>query len=80
MPTQNKPEPTAETLNDLEMGWNYKSQSFNFNANFYYMDYKDQLVLTGQINDVGSAVMENVSKSYRMGLELIAKCEYQQTI
>ncbi len=68
-----KPEPKAEALNDLEAGWNYKSQSFNFNANFYYMDYKDQLVLTGQINDVGSAVMENVSKSYRIGLELIAK-------
>jgi len=68
-----RPEPTAEQLNDIELGWNYKSQIFNFNANFYYMDYKNQLVLTGQINDVGAAVMENVSKSYRMGLELIAK-------
>jgi iron complex outermembrane receptor protein len=68
-----KPEPKAEELNDLEMGWNIKSQSFNFNANFYYMYYNNQLVLTGQINDVGNPVMENVSKSYRMGLELISK-------
>ena len=37
----------------------------------YYMDYKDQLVLTGEINDVGSAIMVNVPESYRTGIEVI---------
>ncbi|MDP4291860.1 MAG: TonB-dependent receptor [Bacteroidota bacterium] len=64
-----KPEPSAEKLNDLELGWNYKTGSVNFSTNVYYMNYDNQLVLTGQINDVGSAVMENVKSSYRLGVE-----------
>ena len=40
------------------------------NANLYYMDYHDQLVLTGEVNDVGSAVRENIENSYRAGVEL----------
>ncbi len=62
--------PVHETLHDWELGYNYASSNFSFGANYYYMDYKDQLVLTGQINDVGSAIMVNVDKSYRTGLEL----------
>jgi iron complex outermembrane receptor protein len=67
-----KPVPTAEKLNDLEAGWNYKTQKVNLSANVYYMNYDNQLVLTGQINDVGSAVMENVKNSYRLGVEFNA--------
>src|SRR5690606_22100387 len=48
------------------------SSSFNVGVNGYAMLYKDQLVVTGQINDIGSAVRENVDKSYRLGLELDA--------
>ncbi|MBU1822677.1 MAG: TonB-dependent receptor, partial [Bacteroidetes bacterium] len=41
-----------------------------FSANYYYMDYKNQLVLTGQVNDVGNSIRVNVPNSYRMGIEL----------
>jgi iron complex outermembrane receptor protein len=64
-----KPAPVAEKLNDLEAGWNLKTGAVNFSTNVYYMNYDNQLVLTGQINDVGSAVMENVKSSYRLGVE-----------
>ncbi len=64
--------PVHETLRDLEMGYNFASSNFSFGANLYYMNYKDQLVLTGQINDVGSAIMVNVDDSYRAGIELQA--------
>ena len=71
-----KPTPIAEKLNDFEIGWNYKAQSVNFSTNVYYMNYDNQLVLTGQINDVGSAVMENVKSSYRLGIELNAGLKF----
>ncbi len=63
-------EPTFETLRDWELGYNYSSSKFSFGANYYYMCYKNQLVLTGQINDVGAGIMVNVDKSYRTGIEL----------
>jgi len=63
------PMPTAEKLNDFEAGYDYKTRAVNFSSNVYYMKYDNQLVLTGQINDVGSAVMTNVKNSYRMGIE-----------
>jgi iron complex outermembrane receptor protein len=65
-------QPTFETLNDFEGGYQFKSPNFSFGANLYYMLYKNQLVLTGQINDVGSAIMTNADKSYRTGVELMA--------
>ena len=65
-------QPTFETLNDFEGGYQYKSSKLTFGANFYYMLYKNQLILTGQINDVGSAVMTNADNSYRAGVELMA--------
>ena len=64
------PVPRPERLNDLEIGYNYKSNPLKLGINFYYMNYKDQLILTGKINDVGSAIMTNVAKSYRSGIEL----------
>ena len=65
----------AEQLIDYELGYNLKTQKFSFSTNLYYMDYKDQLVLTGEINSVGEAVMTNVDNSYRLGLE--ATVNYQ---
>lgn len=65
-------QPTHETLNDWELGYNFKSSAFSFSANYYYMNYKNQLVLTGEINDVGAPIMVNVDKSFRTGLELQA--------
>ena len=63
-------QPVHETMHDWELGYSYLSSQFTASANFYYMNYKNQLVLTGQINDVGAPVMVNVDKSYRAGLEL----------
>lgn len=63
--------PTAETLYDYELGYHFRSTDLFINLNFYYMDYKDQLVLTGEINDVGAAIMTNVDESYRAGIELV---------
>ena len=64
------PLPVPEMLKDYEFGYNLKLSNFRFAANIYFMDYKNQLVLTGEINDVGSPVMTNVEKSYRAGIEL----------
>ena len=62
--------PEQETLRDWELGYHYSSAGFSFAANYYYMCYKDQLVLTGEINDVGAPIMVNVDKSFRTGIEL----------
>ena len=66
----NGKQPVHETLHDWEVGYDFQSSNFTAGANLYYMNYKDQLVLTGEINDVGGVIMLNVDKSYRAGLEL----------
>lgn len=66
----NNEQPKAEVLYDFESGFNTKSSQFNWGANLYYMNYTDQLVLTGKINDVGSYNRTNVPNSYRAGIEL----------
>ncbi len=62
--------PRPEKLNNVEAGVRAKAGNFTYNANFYYMGYRDQLILTGQINDVGAYIRENVESSYRAGIEL----------
>jgi len=62
--------PTSEKLYDYELGYEYRSKNFLLNTNLYYMDYKEQLVLTGEINNVGDPIMTNVPKSYRAGIEI----------
>ena len=59
-----------EELIDYELGWKYNAEKFLFNSNLYYMSYKNQLVLTGALDDVGSPIRENSGKSYRTGIEL----------
>ena len=66
-------QPLAEKLNDFELGLEKKYRKFSFGANLYYMLYKNQLVLTGKINDVGAYTRTNIPNSYRLGLELQAK-------
>ena len=61
-----------EKLNDFEMGWRYATDKVQFNSNVYYMAYKDQLILTGKLDDVGSPIRSNSEKSYRLGLEVDA--------
>lgn len=62
--------PMSETLYNLEAGYRRTGDILSLNVNYYLMDYKNQLVLTGQVNDVGASIRTNVDKSYRMGLEL----------
>ncbi|MUU78571.1 TonB-dependent receptor [Winogradskyella endarachnes] len=61
-----------EQLNDFELGWRHNKGNFTFNANAYYMLYNEQLVLSGQLDDVGNPIRTNSGKSYRLGLELEA--------
>jgi iron complex outermembrane recepter protein len=62
--------PTAENLNDFEGGYRMSNRNFKIDINAYYMIYKNQLVLTGQVNGVGEAIRTNVAKSSRKGIEL----------
>lgn len=67
--------PKPERLYNTEIGWRRRWDKAAFGANFYHMNYKDQLVLNGQINDVGEYMRINVPKSYRMGVELVGGLE-----
>mgnify|MGYP003575219325 CR=1 FL=1 len=58
-----------ESLNDFELGWRYTSPKAMVSINGYYMRYKDQLVLTGALNDVGAPIYTNSGDSYRLGIE-----------
>lgn len=62
--------PKPEQLNDFELGYRFGSEKLALNINGYYMLYKDQLVLTGALNDVGAAIRENSGNSYRLGIEI----------
>ena len=64
--------PRPEKLNDFELGLRHNAARFKLNANVYYMAYKDQLILTGELDDVGSPIRKNSGDSYRLGLELDA--------
>ncbi|MCZ8230120.1 TonB-dependent receptor [Flavobacterium sp.] len=61
-----------ETLDDLELGWRLNNEKIQLNTNFYYMAYKNQLILTGKLDDVGAPIRSNSEKSYRLGLEVDA--------
>ncbi|MCF8342292.1 MAG: TonB-dependent receptor [Chitinophagaceae bacterium] len=65
--------PKPEKLHDLELGIERRSETLNFGAAFYYMKYVDQLILTGQINDVGAYTRTNIPNSYRAGIELTTR-------
>ncbi|HKK44328.1 MAG TPA: TonB-dependent receptor [Balneolaceae bacterium] len=65
---ENRPEP--ERLYDWEAGYKGSFRGFFVGVNLYYMDYKNQLILTGEINDVGAYIRQNVPDSYRAGIEL----------
>jgi iron complex outermembrane recepter protein len=59
-----------ERLFDYELGWKYNTKKVKLSANAFYMNYKDQLVMTGALNDVGAPIFTNSGKSYRVGLEV----------
>jgi len=62
--------PRPEKLFDYEGGYEFHSSKYMFKGNIFYMNYIDQLILTGEINNVGVPILTNVSKSYRQGIEL----------
>ncbi len=64
--------PEPEELNDYELGWRFRTSGVQINTNLYFMDYQNQLVLTGELNDVGSPIRRNSGSSYRVGLEVDA--------
>ncbi|MBP6585480.1 MAG: TonB-dependent receptor, partial [Flavobacterium sp.] len=64
--------PKPEKLDDYELGWRFSTEKAKLNVNGYFMKYKDQLVLTGELNDVGAPVRANSGDSYRLGLEVDA--------
>ena len=59
-----------ERLQDYELGYKFKNKKTSLNINAFYMRYKNQLVATGALNDMGSPVFENSGKSYRAGIEI----------
>jgi iron complex outermembrane receptor protein len=65
--------PSPETLFDWELGLEKKHKKYNIGLNLFYMKYKNQLVLTGKINDVGAYTRSNIPNSYRAGIELQGK-------
>ncbi|QMU29444.1 TonB-dependent receptor [Adhaeribacter radiodurans] len=88
-------QPKAETMYNLEAGYrlrenqtyaNGRQVRYSLDANYYYMDYYNQLVLTGQLNDVGSPLRTNIKRSYRTGVELAGlvnwndKVEFSSTV
>ncbi len=64
--------PVSERLFDYELGYKFKSAVFSAGLNLYYMKYKDQLILTGKVNDIGEPLSTNIPDSYRTGIELTA--------
>ncbi|MFY0254890.1 TonB-dependent receptor [Chitinophaga sp. 30R24] len=62
--------PKPEELRDIEAGYTWNNKIAIIQANVYYMNYKNQLVQTGMLNDVGAYVRTNIPKSYRMGIEV----------
>jgi iron complex outermembrane receptor protein len=68
--------PKPEKLNDIELGVERKNSKYAVGLTGYYMHYKNQLVLTGKINDVGAYTRTNIPKSYRMGLEITASADF----
>ncbi len=62
--------PVHEQMTDIEIGYRFQSKSVFAHLNVYNMDYTNQLIITGELNDVGAAIRTNVSDSYRRGIEL----------
>jgi iron complex outermembrane receptor protein len=62
--------PKPERLDNIEIGWRSTTEYYSLEANYYFMNYTDQLVLTGKLDNVGNPIRANVGKSYRTGVEL----------
>jgi iron complex outermembrane recepter protein len=63
--------PKHETVYDTEVGWKFNTKNISLGINLYHMDYDNQLINTGEINDVGYSVHSNIKESYRKGIEIV---------
>ncbi len=64
--------PKHEELHDFELGWRFNRDRYRINTNLFYMLYRDQLVKTGEIDEIGAEIRRNVDRSYRAGVEVDA--------
>jgi iron complex outermembrane receptor protein len=71
---------SSEKLTDYEIGYQLKTKKISIESNLFYMDYVNQFVHTGKINDVGAAIMTNVPESYRFGIETVAAWKISESI
>ena len=62
--------PNPESLDDYELGWRHDRKKVKWNTNIYFMNYQNQLILTGELDDVGNPIRSNTDKSYRLGCEM----------
>lgn len=72
--------PKPETLRNVEVGMRSRGNGFSYSVNYYLMNYKNQLVLTGAVNDVGAPIRINVPKSYRMGVEVVGSYQLSPAV
>ena len=72
--------PKSENLKDFEAGYRFGSTNFSANINGFYMLYKNQLVLTGSLNDVGAAIRTNIKDSYRAGIEVSTRLKIAEPL
>ena len=72
--------PTFETLQDVEFGHQISTSRMSLTTNVYFMNYRNQLLLTGEINDVGAYIHSNVAKSYRLGVELYGSYRFDKKL
>jgi iron complex outermembrane receptor protein len=77
---QHGEKPNYETLADIEAGIRKKNIKYTLSGNMFLMQYRNQLVLTGEINDVGAYIRKNTGKSYRMGIEISGSYQVLQAI
>ena len=72
--------PTFETLQDVEFGHQINNNRLSLTTNLYWMNYRNQLLLTGEINDVGAYIHSNVEKSYRLGIEVYGAYRFDKKL
>ena len=76
---ESNPDIKAEKLNDIEIGWRYRDENVLLNLNTYFMLYDEQLILTGEIDDVGNPKRTNSGSSYRVGLEIESMLHFSKS-
>jgi iron complex outermembrane receptor protein len=75
-----KDAPKAESLHDFELGVERNKTNYTWSCNLYYMLYKNQLILTGKVNDVYAYTRTNIPESFRAGIELEGKVKLSKLI